>query len=106
MLGNLSITVGKPLWLILLPLIIPPLILLSMRSLAGLGAVRRAVAILFRTAVVTGIVLALAELQTVRRSDRLTTMFLLDASQSVPVELKGPAQDYISAASRKRRKDD
>ncbi|MHC5538745.1 hypothetical protein ACYOEI_11025, partial [Singulisphaera rosea] len=64
MLGNYSVSVGQPWWLLLLPLIIPPLILVSFRSLAGLGAVRRAVAILIRTVVVTLIVLALAELQT------------------------------------------
>ena len=40
---------------------------MSYRSLAGLGPVRRTLAILFRTAVITLIVLALAELQTVRR---------------------------------------
>ncbi len=33
---------------------------------------------------ITLIVLALAELQTVRRTDRLTTMFLLDVSNSMP----------------------
>ncbi|SIO61072.1 von Willebrand factor type A domain-containing protein [Singulisphaera sp. GP187] len=106
MFGKLSVTVGHPWWLILLPILIPPLILLSFRSLSGLGSVRRIVAILFRSAVVTLIVLALAELQMVRRSDRLTTMFLLDGSQSVPRELQGPAQDYVTAASRKRRTDD
>src|SRR5690242_10408289 len=106
MLGNLSVTVGNPWWLVLLPLILPPLVVLSARSLAGLGAARRAVAILFRTAVLTLIVLALAELQTVRRSDRLTTLFLLDATQSVPNELKKPALTYVSEASKKRRKED
>src|SRR3954452_20915829 len=104
--GNLSITVGNPWWLVLLPLILPPLVLVSFRSLAGLGAVRRLLAIGLRATVVTLIVLALAELQTVRRSDRLTTMFLLDASQSVPRESQGPALQYISEASKKRRKDD
>lgn len=106
MFGKLSVTVGHPWWLILLPILIPPLILLSFRSLSGLGSARRIVAILFRSAVVTLIVLALAELQMVRRSDRLTTMFLIDGSQSVPRELQGPAQDYVTAASRKRRTDD
>ncbi len=57
----------------------------------ALGSVRRIVAILFRSAVVTLIVLRFAELQMVRRSDRLTTMFLIDGSQSVPRELQGPA---------------
>ena len=42
MLGNLlGLTVGRPWWLILLPLILPPLVLFSYRSLAGLGTVRR-----------------------------------------------------------------
>ncbi len=50
--------------------------------------------------------LALAEVQTVRRNDRLTTMFLVDASQSVPRELQGPALQYVSEASQKRRQDD
>src|SRR3954452_18144422 len=102
MLGNLSVTVGNPYWLILLPLILPPLVLFSARSLAGLGAVRRLVAIALRAAVVTLIVLALAELQMVRRNDRLTTMFLVDDSQSIPRELQGPALHYVSDASRKR----
>jgi uncharacterized membrane protein len=106
MFGNLSVSVGQPRWLIVLPLVIPPLIYLSSRSLAGLGAIRRAMAILFRTTVIALIVLALAEVQAVRKNDRLTTMFLLDASQSIPRELQGPSLQYITEASRKRRKDD
>src|SRR4051794_6985024 len=104
--GNLSITVGNPWWLVLLPLILPPLVLVSFRSLAGLGTFRRLLAIGLRGTVVTLIVLALAELQTVRRSDRLTTMFLVDISQSVPRESQGPMLEYVTAASKKRRKDD
>src|SRR3954466_2121364 len=106
MLGNLSITVGSPLWLILLPLILPPLVLVSFRSLAGLGTVRRLLAIALRAVVVTLIVLALADLQTVRRSDRLTTMFLIDSSQSIPRESQGSTLRYVSEATKKRRKDD
>src|SRR4051794_24920998 len=106
MFGNLSLTVGKPWWLVLLPLVIPPLIFFSFRSLAGLGAARRAVAILIRTTVLTLIILALAELQTVRRNDRLSTMFLIDGSQSIPRELQKPALDYVTAASKKRRPED
>jgi hypothetical protein len=82
------------------------LILVSFRSLSGLGMVRRALAILLRTAVVTLIVLALAEVQTVRRNDRLTTLFLVDASQSIPRNWQGPALQYVTEASKKRRKDD
>jgi uncharacterized membrane protein/Mg-chelatase subunit ChlD len=105
-LGNLSVEFGRPWWLILIPLIIPPLIGISARSLAGLGSLRRVMAIGLRVAVVTLIVLALAELRTVRRSERLTTMFLVDASQSIPQELKRAALDYVTESSKKRRPED
>ena len=106
MLGNWSISVGNPWWLILIPLVLPPLLWTSYRSLAGLGTLRRALAILFRTAVITLIVLALAELQSVRRTDRLATIFLLDVSNSVPREQQKAALDYVTEASKKRRRED
>ena len=106
MTGNLSVTVLSPWWLILIPLLIPPLIFFSFRSLAGLGPLRRALAIVFRTAVLTLIILALAELQTVRRTERLATLYVLDTSQSIPTELRKSAQDYVTESSKKRRKDD
>ena len=100
MFGNLSVTVTQPWWLVLIPLIIPPLIWTSARSLSGLGSLRRATAILLRTSVISLIVLALAGLQIVRKTDRLTTMFLIDASQSVPRELRKSALDYVTEASK------
>ena len=106
MVGNLSITFGQPWWLILIPLILPPLVWMSFRSLAGLGPVRRALAILSRAGVITLIVLALAETQTVRRSDRLSTLFVVDVSNSVPREQQMAAIEYVRGASKKRRKDD
>ena len=75
-------------------------------SLSGLGSFRRAFAILLRSAVVTLIILALAEMQAVRRSERLTTIFLVDVSQSVPRDQQKAALDYATEASKKRRKDD
>jgi uncharacterized membrane protein len=104
--GNWSVTFGNPLWLFLIPILLPPLVWASARSLAGLGPIRRALAILFRAVVITLIVLALAELQSVRRTDRLTTMFLIDASNSVPKEQQKAALDYVTEASKKRRRDD
>ncbi|AMV38089.1 VWA domain-containing protein [Planctomyces sp. SH-PL62] len=106
MLGNLSISFGRPLWLVLIPLILVPLIAMGRGGLSGMGRGRRALAILLRAGVVTLIVLALAELQSVRRSDRLTTMFLIDASQSIPREQEKAALEYAAEASRARRKDD
>src|SRR3954451_5481844 len=106
MIGNLSITFGQPWWLILIPLVLPPLVWMSFRSMAGLGTLRRALAILLRAAVITLIIVALAERQTVRRSDKLTTMFLVDGSNSVPREQQKAAIQYATEASKKRRKED
>ncbi len=104
--GNWSVSFGNPGWLILIPLLLPPLVWISYRSLAGLGPVRRTLAILFRVVVISLIVLALADVQSVRRSDRLTTMFLIDASNSVPREAQKAALEYVTDASKKRRRDD
>ena len=106
MVGNLSITFGQPWWLILIPLILPLLVWMGFRSLAGLGSVRRALAILLRAGVITLIVLALAETQTVRRLDRLATLFVVDVSNSVPREQQMAAIEYVRGASKKRRQDD
>ena len=84
MLGNHSVTFGNIWWLIAIPLIVPPLIAMSLKSLSGLGTIRQAIAIVFRTAVVTLIILALAQMQAVRKNDKLTTIFLLDRSESIP----------------------
>jgi len=106
LLGNLSrsLTVGRPWWLVLLPVLIVPLILFSYRSLSGLGKVRRVVAILFRASVVTAIVLALAEVSTVRRNEKLTTMYVVDASESIPQEYRGTILSFVSEDSKKRNK--
>src|SRR5947209_5239251 len=106
MLGRWSITVGNPWWLVLIPLILPPLVWMSYRSLAGLGPFRRFLAILLRASVITLIVLALARLQSVRVTDRLTTMFLVDDSNSIPNDNKRAALNYVTEASKKRRRDD
>ena len=106
MLGNWSIAFGNPWWLLLWPILVAPLIWTSYRSLSGLGPARRAMAILLRTTVITLIVLALAELQTVWRSDRLATIFVLDVSNSIPTDQQKAAFDYVVTASNKRRKND
>ena len=102
-LGNVSVAVGQPWWLIALPLIVPPLLYLSRKSLAGLGRWRRRLAILLRLAVVSLLVLALAELQTVQTKDLLTTIFLLDTSQSMPQEWQGRMLQFVNAANERQK---
>ncbi len=95
---QLSLAIERPWWLLLLPLFIPPLILLSFRSLSALGPVRRILAIAIRIGVVSLIVLALAELQARQRSDDLTTIFLVDNSESIPQQSKDYVRSYVNQA--------
>ena len=103
-LGNLAagVTVGRPSWLILLPITLIPLVLLSYRSLSGLGPVRRWVAIAARSSVVAAIVLALAEVQAVQRNEKLTTLYVVDASESIPLEYRSPILQFVSEDTKKR----
>lgn len=103
---NLTITVGQPWWLLALVVVLPPLWWFSRKSLSGLGRFRRTLAILLRTAVITLVVLALAEVQTVRTSDKLTTIFVVDASQSIPQEWQGRLLQYINAANERQKRPD
>ncbi len=97
-LANLRLAVGKPWWLVLLPLVIPPLILLSYRGLSGLGPFRRLLAIGARVTVVTLVILAVAELKSVWRNDRMATLFLLDVSQSIPRDRQAPMMEFVNRA--------
>ena len=103
-LGNLmaGVTVGRPLWLILVPITLIPLILFSYKSLAGLGPIRRWIAIAIRSSVVVAIVLALAEVAAVQRNEKLTTLYVIDNSESIPLEYRAPILQFVSEDSKKR----
>ena len=95
--GNLTISVGKPWWLVLIPLLIPALILVQLPEPGRPGPVaprsRRSASARWSSRL---IVLALAEVQTVRTNDRLTTIFLLDVSQSVPSDWQRAMLDFVN----------
>ena len=74
-----SIGPGYLFLLVLLPL----LWWFSYRGLAGLGRVRRWIAIGLRSLVLLLIILALSEMQLVRKTDRLTVFYLIDQSLSI-----------------------
>lgn len=79
---DMPISFAKPQWLWLL-LLIPALVLPSIRALAGIGPVRRVVALVMRSLVVLVVAVTLAEVQRVRRNEDLTVIFLMDRSLSV-----------------------
>ncbi|QEG42035.1 von Willebrand factor type A domain protein [Roseimaritima ulvae] len=88
------------LWLLL---ILPLLWWVSFRSLASLGQLRRALALLLRTTVLTGFILALAGVQLVWTSDRMTVMYLLDQSESIPEAKRQLMLDYVIRNVRRHR---
>ncbi|TWT52609.1 von Willebrand factor type A domain protein [Rubripirellula amarantea] len=88
------------LWLLLA---VPVLWWIGYSSLAALGKLRRVLALGFRTVVWTAIVMALAGVQLVRTSDRVTVMFLLDQSESIPQVKRQAMLDYVIRNVRRHR---
>jgi uncharacterized membrane protein len=81
----------QPWWLLGLGLV-PIVIALSFRSLAGLGPVRRWVAIGLRCLGIILLVLALAEVRIRHENEAVTVLFLVDRSLSIPEEWDAPTK--------------
>jgi uncharacterized membrane protein len=77
----------QPRWLLVL-LVLPVIVWLSFRSLAGLGPVRRWVAIGLRCLLISLLALALAGTHARHANDRLTVLFVWDRSLSIPQEFQ------------------
>jgi Mg-chelatase subunit ChlD/uncharacterized membrane protein len=71
--------------------------MLSARSLAALGRWRQATVLFLRTAIVVLLALALAETQLVWSNARLTVLYLLDQSLSVPEPQRRAMAEYVNA---------
>jgi len=80
-----NVQIVHPEWLLLF-LVLPFIVTISVRSLAGLGSTRRWVAIGLRCLVIVLLTLALAELRFRQTNDTVTVLFLIDRSLSVPPE--------------------
>jgi uncharacterized membrane protein len=92
-----QVTFESP-WYLLLMLLVPVLWWFSFHSLAALGSVRRILALLLRTVILVLVIAALAEIQLVRTSDRLTVIYLLDQSLSIPPDRRKAIVDYVNRA--------
>ncbi|MHC4698328.1 MAG: VWA domain-containing protein, partial [Planctomycetota bacterium] len=88
----------QPTWLWLCVLV-PALVVASLRSLAGLDPVRRILALVVRSLVVILLACCLAGVRHVRRSDDLTVLFLMDRSYSVQ-EREEFQEQYIAEAAK------
>jgi uncharacterized membrane protein/Mg-chelatase subunit ChlD len=87
----------QPAWLWLC-LVVPVLIAVSLRSLAGLDPARRMLAVITRSLLVILIALCLAGIRSVQRSDDLTVIFLMDRSDSVE-QLEPYQESFIRRAA-------
>jgi uncharacterized membrane protein len=99
----LQLEAVQPGWLVLLVLV-PLVILLSFRSLAGLGPVRRWTAIALRCALIILLTLALAEVRIRHQNETVTVMFLLDRSLSVPEEWTPDPQTPSKSIDRRKKR--
>ncbi len=82
-MNDFRIACNSP-WYLTLLVLVPVVWVLSFRTLAGLGKVRRVVAIGLRTLVMTLLIVALSELQLQQVQQKLTVIYLLDQSESIP----------------------
>ncbi len=98
----LHLAFAAPAYLAILALV-PLLWWASYRQLASLGPWRRWIALALRGSVVALVVLTLAEAQIVRTSDRLTVVYLLDQSLSIPADRRQTMIDYVNADIRSHR---
>ncbi|HZZ29739.1 MAG TPA: VWA domain-containing protein [Pirellulales bacterium] len=84
------------LWYLALLLLVPVFWMLGYHRLAILGRWRRAIVLLLRTAVLACVVCALAQMQLVHTSDRLTVFYLLDQSVSIPETQREAMAGYVN----------
>lgn len=101
----MSISFLKP-WGLILAASLPLAAMLLIRSRSGLDTARKWVSLCLRLVVLLLLVLSLSELRLMRTSDRLTVIFCLDVSKSVPPRLRGPSLDYIREQTKNMKQDD
>jgi hypothetical protein len=91
-----QIAFERPWWLVLF-VFIPLLWIFSLDSLSGLGTTRSLMALGIRTVVIALVIVSLAEVQWVQRSEKMTVMYLLDQSLSIPPHQRRAMVDYVVA---------
>lgn len=98
----LEIGLDSP-WYLFLLLVIPVIWIFSLQSLVGWGRFRRLVALILRSLVIFLVILALGEAQWKQTSDRITVLFLLDQSLSIPEDQRQAMLKYVVGEVQKHR---
>ncbi|MFB3104847.1 MAG: VWA domain-containing protein, partial [Pseudomonadales bacterium] len=92
-------------WYLLLLVLAPIIWYFSSESLSGMGTVRRFCALTLRTVVLLLIVGSLAEIQYRRINDRLTVIYVLDQSESIPKSQRDTMLNFVKADVSRYRND-
>lgn len=103
-MANISFSFEYPYLLVLL-LVLPWIWITSYSSLAGLGTGRRLAALLFRSVVMLLIIMAIAGIQWVWISDKLTVIYLLDQSDSIARAKREVMLDYAIKSVKEHRQE-
>ena len=93
-------------WLLLLLLALPLFWWAARHSLADLSPLRRNVALGLRFVIVGAVVFALAGMNWVQRNSATCTLFVVDASYSLPRPKREQALDFVRQATRNMRDSD
>jgi len=104
-IGQYRVGFGSPWWLLLALVLVPLLSAWSLRRLEPLGRVRAVWVTLLRSLVLLCVILALAEVQMVRTTDRVAVLYVLDQSQSIPESQRQAMLDYVNAEVAKHRRE-
>lgn len=99
-----SVTFQEPMWLVLL-VVVPVVWWLSRRSLSALGGWRGLAANALRSIVLAGIIVALAGPQWNEFSENISVAYVLDQSESIPVEHRGAMLRYVTENVERHRKE-
>jgi hypothetical protein len=89
---------------LILLVLVPALVIISYKTMANLGRFRGAFAMGYRARVLALLVLALAGFQLQRVTDRVTVIYLLDQSESIPQATREVMLRYVVEDSRKNRR--
>ena len=106
-MAGYKIAFGNPYWPLILgalAVLLVAMCVLSYRSLSGLGPYRRLFALLFRGTVLTLLMLALAGIQLQKISDRVSVIYLLDQSESIPKLTREAMLEYVMRDVRAHRR--
>lgn len=96
-----SLEVAHAGWLALLVLV-PLVVMFSFRSLAGLGPVRRVIAIALRCCLLVLLTMALSEVRASHPGTTTTVFFVVDCSYSMPEAVQPVVEEFVNAMAESR----